>query len=284
MRICILGARGMLGSALVSAGAGAGIETIGLDIPEVDITREADLAARVPPADWVVNSAAYTHVDRAEEEREAASAVNCAGARNLARLCAARRTPLLHISTDYVFDGFLRRPYREDDRPNPLNYYGRTKLEGEQAIQAEGGRFLIVRTQSLFGPNGRNFVDAVISRLRASPEPLRIVDDQVSCPTFTRHLTDAIVRLLTCGESGIVHVSASGECSWFQLACAVAERVKPGAAVRAIRSEEYKSAAKRPAYSVLDKQRFASWTGRRMPEWEEGLEAHLREARVAGGV
>ena len=248
-----------------------------MDRDEVDITRYDDLAAKAPAADWIVNCAAFTQVDLAETEREAAHAVNAVGAGNAARLCAARGARLLHLSTDYVFDGALSRPYREDDPTGPLNYYGTTKLLGEQAIEAAGASHLIVRTQSLFGPNGRNFVQAILRRLREGNAPVRVVNDQISAPTYTKHLAQAILRLLHSSHTGTVHVSASGHCSWYEFACAIAERAGAAGRVVPIPSADYPVPAKRPAFSVLDNRRFSEWTGWTMPGWQDGLTDYLRE-------
>jgi dTDP-4-dehydrorhamnose reductase len=272
----------MLGSSLLNACRRRGIEAAGLDLPEVDITKDGDLEKDVATAEAVINCAAYTRVDLAETEREAAAAVNDAGAGRVARLCAGRRAKLVHVSTDYVFDGRLGRPYREDDPPSPVNTYGATKLAGENAVRSAGGPHLIVRTQSLFGVNGRNFVQTILQRLD-SGGPLRVVNDQVSSPTYTGHLAEAILDLLNTGHLGIVNASSSGECAWFDFARAIVERVASEAVVEPIRSQELNLPARRPPYSVLDKARFEAWTGRAMPSWEEGLDAYLREiGRLAG--
>jgi dTDP-4-dehydrorhamnose reductase len=183
--------------------------------------------------------------------------------------------PLLHISTDYVFDGTSSRPYTEDDPTAPVNRYGETKLAGEQAVQASGCRGLIVRTQSLFGPGDRHFVAAIVRQL-AKPDPaLRVVSDQVSCPTYTRDAAAAILNLLRLHSEGIVHVSSEGACSWHDFARAIAARVRPAAAVTPVPAAAYARRARRPAHSVLDKARYRAWTGERLPHWEQALDAYL---------
>lgn len=277
MNVAVVGAKGMLGSDLVEACAGAGLEVVGVDLPELDITRFNDVRSRLPPADCVVNCAGYTNVDEAEKHRDQAFAVNADGALSVARVCARRAVRVLHVSTDYVFDGRKTRPYTESDYPNPLSVYGASKLAGEKAVRAEGGKYLVIRTQSLFGTRGPSFVKSVVKRLRESDEPLSVVTDQVSAPTYTRHLADAIVKLIKLDRDGIVHVAASGSCSWFAFARAIVARVKPGAAVREITSQDLSRPAPRPAYSVLDTSRYASWTGEALPPWEQGLEEYLAE-------
>jgi dTDP-4-dehydrorhamnose reductase len=266
----------MLGHDLTAACREAGHEVFGYDLPELDLTKDDGGLDRVPPGDWVVNCAAYTDVDGAQSHRDTAFAVNAGGAGRAAAWCAGRGVPFVHISTDYVFDGMSKIPYREDAPVHPLNVYGESKLRGEEAVQAAGGRHLIVRTQSLFGIHGKNFVAAILQRLEAGG-PLKVVNDQASCPTYTAHLAAAILHLMRCGRLGIVHVSASGECTWFEMACAIARSVRPDSVIQPVTAQEFGRPARRPAYSVLDKSRYEEWTGRRMPSWQDGLEAYLAE-------
>lgn len=267
----------MLGHDLVAACRGAGVEVSGYDLPELDITRDSCGLEQLPACDWVINCAGYTDVDGAESDMEAAFAVNRDGVQRVAAWCAKHGIPILQVSTDYVFDGSSAAAYREDDPVKPLNAYGESKLAGEQAVQSVCDRYLILRTQSLFGVHGLNFVKTIISRLEKSDDPVSVVNDQTSCPTYTVHLADAILRLLNVGKQGIVHVSASGSCTWYEFALAIAGRIKPDAMVRPVTSREYVMPALRPAYSVLDKDRYTSWTGHVMPTWGEGLEEYLAE-------
>lgn len=281
MKVTVVGARGMLGTDLLAVCRKAGIEASGFDLPEVDIVRP-DLARLDSEGkiDWLINCAAYTDVDGAEASREKSFAVNAKGPDNLAAWCAGRGVKMMHISTDYVFDGTATRPYRETDEASPLNVYGRDKLAGEQAVAAKLEQHLIVRTQSLYGRNGKSFIRAIMDRLAKSDDPLRVVTDQVSSPTWTVHLAEGITKLLGCGKYGLVHVASSGQCSWFEFACRIAQRVKPGAAVLETTAAEFKRAARRPAYSVLDKSRYEEWTSSGMPSWQAGLDgylAHLKE-------
>ncbi|MBN1268374.1 MAG: dTDP-4-dehydrorhamnose reductase [Kiritimatiellae bacterium] len=278
MKVTIFGARGMLGVDLVAACSRAGMIVQGFDLPTLNVTDYDSVWSAVQSCDWVVNCAAYTHVDGAEANRDQAFAVNAEGARNVARACAKRKCRLLHISTDYVFDGHRSRPYRESDTANPLGIYGASKLAGEKAIRAEGGDFLIVRTQSLFGVHGHNFVKVILARL-AEPGagPLKVVKDQVSSPTYTPHLAEALVRLLKLDKTGIVHVSASGQCSWYDFARAIAEQVKSDVSIEPVTSADLGRTAIRPAYSVLDKRLFRMWTGHELPAWQEGLAEYMKE-------
>lgn len=276
MKVTIIGFRGMLGLDLVTACEKEGYECSVFDLPEMDITSYESVAVQIPETDVVINCAAYTRVDDAEMHREEAFAVNAEGARNVARAAHRRQARLVHISTDYIFDGTKSKPYTERDTPCPLNLYGGSKLAGEKAVRAEGGRFLIVRTQSLYGTNGRNFVKSIVQKLKNNEEPLRVVSDQVSAPTYTVHLADAIIRLLKTKKNGIVHVAASHECSWFDFASAIVARVKPGVRIEPILASQLGLPAIRPMYSVLDKRRYTTWTKHVMPSWEEGLVEYLK--------
>ena len=273
----VVGCNGMLGTDLVKACDAAGFDVVGLDLPQLDIRDFNSVREVLPQADWVINCAAYTRVDDAESNRQDAFAVNAEGAHSLARVCVRRGMKLMHISTDYIFDGRKGRPYVEMDHPDPLGVYGASKLAGEKAVRAEGGHFLILRTQSLFGVRGPNFVRAIAQKANRDEGEISVVEDQVSSPTYTGHLADAIVRLIRLDKQGVVHVSASESCSWFEFARAIIERVKPSAKVVPVKSSELRRPAPRPAYSVLDSTLYTTWTGHRMPPWWEGLDAYLKE-------
>lgn len=279
MKVAVLGSKGMLGTDLVSACRAAKFTTRGFDLPRFDITRENVVHELLPQADWVVNCAGYTRVDDAETHKAEAYAVNAEGAHRLARICEVRRIKLMYISTDYVFDGRRKRPYTERDDTEPLNVYGASKLAGEKAVQEQGGHFLVVRTESLFGRRGPNFVRTIVRRLRETDEPLRVVNDQVCSPTYTRHLAGALVRLLKLGKEGIVHVTASGQCSWFEFAQAIAARVRPEAVIEPISAADLDRPAARPVNSLLDNSLYITWTGHAMPSWEQGLDEYLAEEK-----
>ncbi len=279
MKIVVIGAEGMLGHDLVAACNAAGIETAGFDLPDVDISRDDSGLEKLPVCEWAVNCAAYTDVDGSQVHRDKAFAVNRDGAGRVAAWCQKSRIPLIHISTDYVFDGRSTMPYRETDSVNPLNVYGESKLAGERAVQANCCRFLIVRTQSLFGVHGKNFVSKLMSRWEESGLPVDVVSDQTSCPTYTPHLADAILRLIIANQRGLVHVSSSGNCTWYEFACAIADRIRPSAKLKAVKSADHPRPAKRPAYSVLDKSRYTALTRHVMPSWREGLDEYLRQTQ-----
>jgi dTDP-4-dehydrorhamnose reductase len=260
--IVVTGAAGMLGQDVVSA-AGDGV--VALSRADLDVTDAAAAREALDGADVVINCAAWTDVDGAEEHAEEALAVNREGARNVA--AAARR--VVYVSTDYVFDGAKRAPYVESDPTAPLQSYGRSKLAGELATAEANPRHFIVRSSWLFGAGGRNFVETML-RLGRERDELRVVDDQVGCPTFTGHLAEAIVALARTEDYGIHHLAGAGACSWYQFAREIFDRSGVECQVEPCTTDEYPLPARRPAWSVLGSER-----GRSLPPWQEGLDAYL---------
>jgi dTDP-4-dehydrorhamnose reductase len=278
-RLLITGAAGMLGQDVDAVATASGIDVIALghrelDIVNPDAVRRALEAAR---PDVVVNCAAWTDVDGAEVDPEAADAVNAAGASNVALAAAAVDAWTIHISSDYVFDGARREPYVESDRPAPLSSYGRSKLAGERAVTDAAPRsHTIVRSSWLFGAGGPCF-PATILRIAAERGELAVVDDQIGCPTFTGHLAEALVALAEEPLAGVVHVAGGGECSWFEFATQIVARSGLDAEVRPVPTTEMPRPATRPPYSVLRSERAGA---PQLPHWHEGLERFL-ERRVA---
>jgi dTDP-4-dehydrorhamnose reductase len=246
------------------------------------------LIARIAP-DVVVNAAAYTAVDRAESDRDAAFRANAEAPQRIAEACAARDALLVHYSTDYVFDGSGTRPYREDDATSPLGVYGESKLAGEDAIRASGARHMIFRTAWVYASHGKNFMRTML-RLAAERDELRVVADQIGTPTPAALIADVTASALArpFERSGVWHLTAAGETTWHGFAEAiVAAAHARGLIARAprvvpIATSDYPTAAKRPAYSCLDVSRIESDFGIRMPTWDEGLSGVLHSVqRVA---
>ncbi|HEY8241255.1 MAG TPA: dTDP-4-dehydrorhamnose reductase [Kiritimatiellia bacterium] len=288
MKIALIGGKGMLGTDLADVCRKHGHEPLILDLPAVDITNRISITDAMPRCECAVNCAAYTRVDDAEKEREIAMAINADGAGNVALACRDRGVQLLHISTDYIFNGKKGTSYVEDDAPEPLNYYGLTKLRGEESVRAANPAALIVRTQSLYGLQGRNFIKAILGKMLQGQPTLNVVNDQVSSPTYTRHLAEALIRLAVLRRSGIVHAASRGQVSWFDFARAVVERVGacPAKGEAPVRVEPLTTAqlnfpALRPAHSVLDTSLYESWTANPMPTWQDGLDAYLAEEPLA---
>ncbi len=278
MKVLLLGARGMLGKDLVPI-LSAKNQVLGRDIDDFDITNQErvqkEFAALRPQV--VVNTAAYTDVDGCESRSELAFSVNAEGARNIALGCAAIRAKMIHLSTDYVFDGSSRIPYREEDLPHPLNVYGSSKLRGERYVQEILENYLIIRSEWLYGRYGKNFVDTIL-RKAAQQEELRVVDDQRGAPTFTKDLSLAIDRLIGIEARGILHVTNSGSCTWCEFARQILREKSP--ANRAVKiipfsSTELANPARRPAYSLMNCQRYEQLTGSKMRPWEEALKEYL---------
>jgi dTDP-4-dehydrorhamnose reductase len=273
--LAVTGARGQLGRALARAAARTGHECAGADLPELDVTvRDAVLAwvARERP-DVIVNAAAFTAVDAAEERESEALAVNGTAVGHLAEAADAAGALLVQVSTDYVFDGECERPYREDDPVNPLSAYGRTKLAGERAA-ACARRYLIARTAWLFG-EGSNFVGAILRQLAAGREELRVVADQQGCPTYAEDLAGALLALAAGGARGTVHVVNDGSASWYELAREIVHLRGAAARVVPVETAEYPRPARRPRRGVLDAARLRALAGAPLPPWQDALARYL---------
>jgi dTDP-4-dehydrorhamnose reductase len=251
-------------------------DAVGFTRAELDVTDApaVERAFREVQPDAVVNCAAYTDVDRAESDEDTATRVNADGAGNVATAAAAVGAFVVQPSTDYVFDGEKREPYVETDATGPRSAYGRSKLAGEWTVAEANPRHAIVRTSWLFGVHGKNFADTMLSL----DGPLKVVDDQVGCPTYTGHLADALVDLADGRLTGIVHVAGGGECSWYEFAREIFRQAERAVEVAPCSTEEYPRPAPRPKYSVLRSVRPHAPV---LPDWREGVEAYLTERAVA---
>ncbi|MCP2501597.1 MAG: dTDP-4-dehydrorhamnose reductase [Deltaproteobacteria bacterium] len=285
MRLLITGGLGLLGREIARVFDGsAGIRTT--DREEWDVTDPAACRREVDGfrPDVVVHCAAWTAVDRAESEQEMARILNVEGTRNVARACRERGALMVTFGTDYIFDGASSRPYREEDPANPLSVYGKTKWAAEQALREEGGDHLLVRTQWMFGPAGRNFIRTILEKARRG-ETLRVASDQVGCPTFSRDLAVAVRTLLGARARGTVHFSSEGETSWFGLARYVLERCGlPAALLSPARTRDLPYPAPRPAYGVLSKEKYRAVTGASPRPWEEAVGEYLEMIDSEGGT
>jgi dTDP-4-dehydrorhamnose reductase len=278
MRILVLGHKGMLGMDLMVRLAGAH-EITGRDVDAFDLASEGDCRRVVAESspDVVINAAAYTNVDGCEADREKCFAVNAAGVRNIAVACRGKGIPVVHFSTDYIFDGRKNAPYVEDDPPAPLNLYGASKLEGERLLQTHADSYLLIRTAWLYGCHGRNFVSAILAKA-ATEKTLEVVDDQIGSPTCSRDLADAVATLVEGGHRGIVHVTSRGQCNWYEFARTILNYAGVGdVTVRPISSEKLARPAPRPAWSVLSSAKYTVLTGRMMPQWQTALRAYLEQ-------
>ena len=277
MRILVTGADGQLGRCIRDASESSDNEYIFTDVDDIDITdREAvNLCLKVNNFDVVINCAAFTDVERAEEQEEIAYDINWKAVKYLAEAAKKYRVTLIHISTDYVFDGKGNQPIGEGSAVAPCGAYGRTKLAGEKAIAESQCQAIIIRTAWLYSEYGRNFVKTM-ERLTREKDSINVVVDQVGSPTYARDLADAIVSIVDQGDFvgryGTYHFSNLGVCSWYDLAKMTAEYTgNNGCEIRPCRSSEYPSKVCRPSYSVLDKTKILDTFGLKIPYWIDSL-------------
>jgi dTDP-4-dehydrorhamnose reductase len=279
----------MLGSAVAATAMAAGHDVSARERSRLDITDTAAVDEAIGAESWdaVINCAAWTDVDGAQEHEEQATLVNGVGPGNLARACADNGARLVHVSTDYVFAGDKDGPYVESDPTGPRSAYGRSKLAGEEAVAASGADHAIVRTSWLYGAGGPNFVDTML-RLGSERETVSVVDDQLGRPTWTGDLAPALVACATSPATGLFHAAGEGSCTWFELARTALELAGSACAVEPTTTDDFPRPAPRPANSVLDSERGSEAV--RLGPWQDGLVAYLTEsgaidpARAGGGV
>jgi len=290
MKIAIIGANGQLGCDLVKVFNSSKCEIVPLTHDDIDVTKfelSEKVLKNIQP-DVIINCAAYVRVDDAEDNADIAFGVNAMGARHIAKICAKLNSTLMHVSTDYVFDGRKNKPYTEDDIPNPINVYGNSKLAGEYFARNIPEKYYVIRSSSLFGAagasgKGGNFVETMIKKAR-NGEEIMVVDDMVMSPTYTRDaagmMRDILMKEL---HSGTYHVANSGSCSWFYFAKAIFEMLDIDANLIPIKTSALGSKAKRPMFSALVSVRIEEY-GLGMPGWEEGLRGYLNEKGYFGSA
>jgi len=292
--IWLIGNKGMLGTELSLLLGKSGLSFAGTD-REVDITSKAALTASCAelaekqPVKWIINCAAYTAVDKAEDDAETCRALNEQGAANIAAIANNAGAKLIHLSTDYVFDGKGERPYREDDATAPTGVYGLTKRDGEIAVTGNNSRSYIIRTAWLYGKHGNNFVHTMLKLMNERDE-VKVVNDQRGSPTWAFDLSSVIITLIKTAYSGkeipfgIYHFTGEGNITWFDFAEEIykqgreAGKIKKDCAVNPCTSAEYPAKVKRPAYSVLDKSKIKTALGIKIPAWNESLREFLNYA------
>lgn len=284
MRFLITGAGGQLGREWAGYCRSRGIAYSGFTSRELSITDPGNVEKAIAEyqPDAVINCAAYTKVDAAEQEREKAFAVNAAAPAELARICGEKGILLVHYSTDYVFEGaaghktFLPDGYPEDFAANPMNIYGKSKLAGEEFIKASGSEHLIIRTSWLCGQYGSNFVKTML-RLAESGKELKVVNDQFGSPGFAANVVHNTYVLIQAGESGTFHISSAGICSWYDFAVEIFKQKGLHVSVKPVSSSEFPAAAKRPAFSKLNTEKMAKIEGALIESWQDGLKKLLRQ-------
>ncbi|MFH1717142.1 MAG: dTDP-4-dehydrorhamnose reductase [Planctomycetota bacterium] len=273
--VTILGGRGMLGSDLASACRKSGFGTVVLDLPDFDIANDAHLKRAVGNSDVIINCAAYTNVDGAENEAELACRVNAEAVGRLGALARNVGRWVMHISTDFVFDGCSDKPYVETDPANPINTYGKTKLAGEQLLAQSGCRHCIIRVEWTYGSAGNNFVTKLLQRAKAG-KTVKVVDDQVGSPTATTEVAAAICKLLPGRPEGIFHFAGSGYVSRYGMAEFIFEKLSMDVDMHACKTSDFASAAARPLSSRFDCSRIASLLDEPVEPWQVPLERFLR--------
>ncbi len=282
MKILVTGAAGQLGRELVLMLQAAGEEVVGIDQQELDLSRTDEVAESIADygVDWVINCAAYTQVDNAEENRELAFLINRDSAKAVAmgvKRCGGR---MVHISTDFIFDGKQSRPYKEDDVANPLGIYGRSKLESEHLVLEVLPEVIILRTAWVYGIHGHNFVKTIL-RLAAEREELKVVDDQIGTPSWTADIANAIQVLVNRDAKGTYHFTNEGVTSWYDFANSIVDMAKDldfsikANIVKPISTSEFPTPALRPQYSVLSKLKIRKLLDNDIPHWQQSLEKML---------
>lgn len=293
MKLLITGGKGQLGCQLKSI-----IERKGCDIgnidhsyiesecrfigsDELDITKYSEVISYVDSfkPDAIINYAAYTNVDDCEKNKDKAFKVNAIGPRNLSIACEKNDIKLLHVSTDYIFNGEGKEPFKEYDIPEPSSVYGKTKLLGEQYVRENCSRYFIVRTAWLYGEWGKNFVYTIMKAAKEKGH-LDVVDDQRGNPTYAEDLVYHILKIILTDEYGVYHCTGNGECSWYDFACKIVEYSGIDCTLNPITSDKIKRAAKRPTYSSLDNMMLQSTIGDEMRSWQEALKSFISKANI----
>lgn len=276
MKVLVTGVKGQLGYDVVNELTKRGIEAVGVDIQDMDITDAASVEkviGEVAP-DAVIHCAAYTAVDAAEDNVELCRRVNADGTQNIANVCKKLNCKMIYISTDYVFDGEGTRAWEPDDERHPLNVYGQTKYEGELAVQNTLEKYFIVRISWVFGVNGKNFIKTMLN-LGKTHDHLTVVNDQFGSPTYTYDLARLLVDMVLTDKYGIYHATNEGICNWYEFACEIFRKAGMNVDVAPVPAFEYPTKAKRPENSRMSKEKLTQNGFERLPSWQDALERYL---------
>lgn len=278
MKVFVTGVKGQLGYDVMNELEKQGLEGIGVDIDEMDIT-DADQVNKVikeSAPDAVIHCAAYTAVDAAEDNEEICRKVNAQGTENIAKVCEELDIKMMYISTDYVFNGQGERPWEPDDEREPLNVYGQTKYEGELAIEEHVKKFFTVRIAWVFGVNGKNFIKTMLN-LGKTHDHLTVVNDQTGSPTYTYDLARLLVDMIQTDKYGRYHATNEGLCTWYEFACEIFKQAGMDVSVAPVSSDEYPAKAKRPSNSRMDKSKLTANGFTPLPTWQDALSRYLKE-------
>lgn len=278
MKVFVTGVKGQLGYDVVKELERRGMEAIGVDIEEMDITDAASVEKVIGEAapDAVIHCAAYTAVDAAEDNVELCRRVNADGPENIAKMCKKLDIPMIQISTDYVFDGMGEQLWQPDDKREPVSVYGQTKYEGELAVQNTLEKYFIVRIAWVFGVNGKNFVKTMLN-LGKTRDKLTVVCDQFGSPTYTYDLAKLLVDMIQTDKYGVYHATNEGFCSWHEFACEIFKQAGMQVEVAPVTSDQYPTKAKRPFNSRMSKDKLEENGFERLPDWKDALSRYLKE-------
>ena len=277
MKLLVTGVKGQLGHDIVNECKKRNIEAVGVEVEEMDITdaKKVEEVIKEGNYDAVVHCAAWTAVDKAEDEVEACTKVNVEGTKNIANVCKELDIPMMYFSTDYVFDGQGETPWNEYDKRQPLNVYGQTKYEGELAVEALN-KFFIVRIAWVFGVNGNNFIKTML-RLGKERGAVSVVNDQIGSPTYTYDLSKLVVDMIQTDKYGIYHATNEGLCSWYEFACEIFKQAGMSVEVTPVDSDAFPAKAKRPNNSRMSKDMLDKNGFDRLPTWQDALNRYLKE-------
>lgn len=271
MKVLVTGANGQLGYDVIKRLDSEGIEFLGTDRESLDITNEEQVKSVICDfnPDVVIHCAAYTAVDKAEDEKELCYSVNVLGTSYIAQACKVINAKMVYISTDYVFDGEGDKPFEVTDKPNPINYYGQTKYDGELEVQKLINKYFIVRISWVFGSNGNNFVKTML-RLGKEKDEISVVADQIGSPTYTYDLAKLLIEIIRTDKFGVYHATNEGYCSWYEFACEIFKQAGVNVKVNPIKTEDYPTKARRPKNSRLYKSPLIE-----LENWEDALKHYI---------
>ena len=277
MKLLVTGVKGQLGHDIVNECKERNIEVVGVDVEEMDITDTKMVEEVIKGGNFnaVVHCAAWTAVDKAEDEVEACTKVNVEGTKNIANVCKELDIPMMYFSTDYVFDGQGETPWNEYDQRNPLNVYGQTKYEGELIVEALE-KYFIVRIAWVFGVNGNNFIKTML-RLGKERGAVSVVNDQIGSPTYTYDLSKLVVDMIQTDKYGIYHATNEGLCSWYEFACEIFKQAEIDVTVTPVDSNAFPAKAKRPSNSRMSKDMLDKNGFKRLPTWQDALQRYIKQ-------
>ncbi|MCR0329384.1 dTDP-4-dehydrorhamnose reductase [[Clostridium] innocuum] len=280
MKLLVTGVKGQLGYDVVNEAYKKGIQAVGVDIDEMDITNaeQVDQVIKSGSYDAVVHCAAWTAVDKAEDMPDVCRKVNAEGTQNIAKVCKELDIPMMYFSTDYVFDGQGTEPWKEYDERHPLNVYGQTKYEGEMAVEALKKHF-IIRIAWVFGKNGNNFIKTML-RIGKEKGEVSVVDDQIGSPTYTYDLAKLVVDMIQSDKYGIYHATNEGLCSWYDFACEIFKQAGMAVKVNPVDSNAFPAKAERPKNSRMSKTELDKNGFDRLPTWQDALKRYLLELKL----